>query len=164
MSTTPQRMYWALSLPIIAVLIWSINIVVTRYVADFISPVSIGFYRSFCAFILLTPFVVRPLCRQWALIRARLGQLAVLSAFGLVLYQGLAFTPQRTIRPATNMGLINAFIPIITIFVSLLILKDIPNRFAMIGSILSFCRFGLYHWAGQSCRLSFNRVGIWVMS
>ena len=38
------------------------------------------------------------------------------------------------------MGLINAFIPIFTIFVSLLILRDIPNRFAMIGSILSFAR------------------------
>lgn len=137
MSTTPQRMYWALSLPIIAVLIWSINIVVTRYVADFISPVSISFYRWFFAFILLTPFVVRPLCRQWALIRAHLGQLAVLSAFGLVLYQGLAYTAAHY-TTATNMGLINAFIPIFTIFVSLLILKDIPNRFAMIGSILSF--------------------------
>ena len=146
MSTTPQRMYWALSLPIIAVLIWSINIVVTRYVADFISPVSISFYRWFFAFILLTPFVVRPLCRQWALIRAHLGQLAVLSAFGLVLYQGLAYTAAHY-TTATNMGLINAFIPIFTIFVSLLILKDIPNRFAMIGSILSFA--GLVYIIGQ---------------
>ena len=146
MSTTTQRMYWALSLPIIAVLIWSINIVVTRYVADFISPVSISFYRWFFAFILLTPFVVRPLCRQWALIRAHLGQLAVLSAFGLVLYQGLAYTAAHY-TTATNMGLINAFIPIFTIFVSLLILKDIPNRFAMIGSILSFA--GLVYIIGQ---------------
>lgn len=142
----PQRMYWALSLPIIAVLIWSINIVVTRYVADFISPVSISFYRWFFAFILLTPFVVRPLCRQWTLIRAHLGQLAVLSAFGLVLYQGLAYTAAHY-TTATNMGLINAFIPIFTIFVSLLILKDIPNRFAMIGSILSFA--GLVYIIGQ---------------
>ncbi|AYA70118.1 DMT family transporter [Acinetobacter sp. WCHA55] len=146
MSTTPQRMYWALSLPIIAVLIWSINIVVTRYVADFISPVSISFYRWFFAFILLTPFVVRSLCRQRALIRAHLGQLAVLSAFGLVLYQGLAYTAAHY-TTATNMGLINAFIPIFTIFVSLLILKDIPNRFAMIGSILSFA--GLVYIIGQ---------------
>ncbi len=45
------------------------------------------------------------------------------------------------------MGLINAFIPIFTIFVSLLILKDIPNRFAMIGSILSFA--GLVYIIGQ---------------
>ena len=88
MSTTQQRMYWALSLPIIAVLIWSINIVVTRYVADFISPVSISFYRWFFAFILLTPFALIPLCRKWVLIRGHIWQLAVLSAFGLVLYQG----------------------------------------------------------------------------
>lgn len=35
-------------LPLTAVLIWSLNIVVTRYVTDFISPVSISFYRWFC--------------------------------------------------------------------------------------------------------------------
>lgn len=156
MSTTQQRMYWALSLPIIAVLIWSINIVVTRYVADFISPVSISFYRWFFAFIILTPFVLVSLCRQWALIRTHLGQLAVLSAFGLVLYQGLAYTAAHY-TTATNMGLINAFIPIFTIFVSLLILKDIPNRFAVIGGVLSFA--GLIYIIAQGNLASLVQSG-----
>lgn len=137
MRALPSPPYWAVSLPLIAVLIWSINIVVTRYVADFISPVSISFYRWLFAFIVLTPFMVRPLYRDWPLIRMHWTQLAVLSAFGLVLYQGLAYTAAHY-TTATNMGLINAFIPVFTIFVSLLVLKDIPNRFAVIGSLLSF--------------------------
>ena len=50
--------WWALLLPMLAVLIWSLNITVTRYVADYISPVSISFYRWLVAFLVLTPFIL----------------------------------------------------------------------------------------------------------
>ena len=55
----------------------------------------------------------------------------------MVLYQGLGYTAAHY-TSATNMGIINAFIPIFTIFVSMFLLKEIPNRFAIVGSILSF--------------------------
>ena len=74
--------------------------------------------------------------RQRRLVIPYLPKLAVLSAFGMVLYQGLAYTAAHY-TSATNMGIVNAFIPIFTIFVSLAILKDVPNRFAVFGSILS---------------------------
>lgn len=128
---------WAFIFPILAVLIWSLNIVVTRYVSDYISPVSISFYRWLIAFIILTPFMLLPVWRQRRLLIPYLPKLAVLSAFGMVLYQGLAYTAAHY-TSATNMGIVNAFIPIFTIFVSLAILKDVPNRFAVFGSILSF--------------------------
>ncbi len=71
------------------------------------------------------------------MIRPHLKQLAVLSAFGLVLYQGLSYTAANY-TTATNMGIINAFIPMFTVLVSLLILKDIPTRFAVLGCMISF--------------------------
>ncbi len=118
--------------PILAVLIWSLNIVVTRYVSDYISPVSISFYRWLIAFIILTPFMFLSVWRQRRLVIPYLPKLAVLSAFGMVLYQGLAYTAAHY-TSATNMGIVNAFIPIFTIFVSLAILKDVPNRFAVLA-------------------------------
>ncbi|MDM1758661.1 MULTISPECIES: DMT family transporter [unclassified Acinetobacter] len=130
-------MWWAVCLPIIAVLIWSMNIAVTRYVSDYISPVSISFYRWFVAFIILTPFMAKKMWQNRHLIRQHFWQFAILSAFGMVLYQGLSYSAAHH-TSATNMGIINAFIPIFTIFVSMLILHEIPNRFAIIGSILSF--------------------------
>ncbi|EPH2403042.1 EamA family transporter, partial [Acinetobacter baumannii] len=45
MSQVMKYHKWAFIFPILAVLIWSLNIVVTRYVSDYISPVSISFYR-----------------------------------------------------------------------------------------------------------------------
>ena len=146
MFNTKKTMWWAFSLPIIAVLIWSLNIAVTRYVADYISPLSISFYRWLIAFILLTPFMAVKVWQQRQLIRTYFFEFAVLSAFGMVLYQGLAYTASHH-TTATNMGIINAFIPIFTIFVSLIILKEIPSFFAVIGSVLSFA--GLLYVMGQ---------------
>lgn len=134
--------WWAFCLPVIAVLIWSMNIAVTRYVVDYISPMSISFYRWFIAFIVLTPFMLIPVWKQRHLVAQNIKKLAVLSAFGMFLYQGLSYYASHN-TTATNMGIINAFVPIFTIFVSMVILKDIPNRFAVIGSLLSF--FGLLY-------------------
>lgn len=132
-----KTVWWALALPLLAVLIWSMNIAVTRYVVDYISPVSISFYRWLVAFLVLTPFMATRVWRERVLIQQYWKKLAVLAAFGMVLYQGLGYTAAHY-TSATNMGIINAFIPIFTIFVSMFLLKEIPNRFAIIGSILSF--------------------------
>ena len=156
MQIKSQNRWWALSLPVIAVLIWSMNIVVTRYVADYISPVSISFYRWLIAFLILTPFMFVKVWRQRQLIRQHFVQFAVLSAFGMVLYQGLAYSASHY-TTATNMGLINAFIPVFTIFVSMLVLKEIPNRFAVIGSLLSF--IGLLYVMAQGSLSNLLQIG-----
>lgn len=146
MSQIAKTQWWAFLLPLIAVLIWSMNIAVTRYAVDLIEPASISFYRWLIAFIVLTPFMLFKVWAQRALVRRHLGQLAILSAFGMVLYQGLSYTAAHY-TTATNMGIVNAFIPVFTIFVSMLILKDIPNRFAIVGSIISF--LGLLYILGK---------------
>lgn len=137
MTQQHKTVWWAFTLPLLAVLIWSMNITVTRYVADYISPVSISFYRWLVAFVVLTPFMLSKVWRERQLVLAHWKQLAVLGAFGMVLYQGLGYSAAHY-TTATNMGIINAFIPVFTIFVSMLMLKDIPNRFAVVGSMLSF--------------------------
>lgn len=138
--------WWAFLLPVVAVLIWSMNIAVTRYAVDLISPASISFYRWLIAFIVLTPFMLKTVWLKRHLVRQHIGQLAILSAFGMVLYQGLAYTAAHY-TTATNMGIVNAFIPVFTIFVSMLILKEIPSVFAILGSAISF--FGLLYILSQ---------------
>ena len=159
MSQLNKYQKWAFVLPLIAVLIWSLNIAVTRYVADFISPVSISFYRWFVAFLILTPFMLPKVWKQRDLIGLYIPKLAVLSAFGMVLYQGLSYTAAHY-TTATNMGIVNAFVPIFTIFISYLILKDRPNRFAIFGSLLSFA--GLIYVMSQGHLSSlFAQGGHW---
>lgn len=142
MNHTKKYHQWAWLLPISAVLIWSLNNVVTKYVIEFINPVSISFYRWLIAFLVLTPFMLPKVWKSQVIWRPHLKQFAVLAAFGMVLYQGLAYVAAQT-TTATNMGIVNAFIPIFTIFVSYLILKEQPSRYAIIGSLVSF--FGLIY-------------------
>lgn len=156
MYTNSKSMWWAVSLPIFAVLIWSMNIAVTRYVSDYISPVSISFYRWLVAFVILTPFMLPKAWQQRQLIQQHFMQFAVLSAFGMVLYQGLAYSAAHY-TTATNMGIINAFIPVFTIFVSILILREIPNRFAVVGSLLSF--FGLLYVISRGSFANLAQLG-----
>ena len=132
-----NQRWWAYALPMIAVLIWSLNITVTRYVAEFISPISISFYRWLIAFVLMSPFVLLSVWKYRAEIRQHAWQFAVLGACGMVFYQGLAYSAAHY-TTATNMGIINAFTPIFTIFISMFILKEMPTRYAVIGGILSF--------------------------
>ncbi len=137
MQVQPRWTKFAILLPLVAVFIWSLNITVTRYVTDYISPVGISFYRWFVAFILLTPFMLKTVWQQRELIQRYWKQLAVLSAFGMVLYQGLGYAAAHY-TTATNMGIINAFIPVFTIAVSFMLLKDIASPYALIGCLISF--------------------------
>lgn len=156
MNNMAKAQWWAFLLPMTAVLIWSLNITVTRYAADLISPVSISFYRWVIAFVVLTPFMLPKIWKARVLVRRHLAQLATLSAFGMVLYQGLAYTAAHY-TTATNMGIINAFIPIFTILVSIFILNERPNRFAMLGSVISF--FGLMYVMSQGHLSSLMNAG-----
>lgn len=146
MNVDVKQHWWALSLPLVAVMIWSFNIVITRYVADYISPVSISFYRWLLAFLILSPFIFPQVWQKRGLLKPHLYQLAILSACGMVLYQGLAYTAAHY-TTATNMGIINAFIPVFTIFISMMLLREIPNRYAVIGSLSSF--LGLLYLIAQ---------------
>ena len=136
MTQQQKTMWYALLLPLAAVFIWSLNMTVNRYVADYISPLSISFYRWVLAFLVMTPFVIKQVSAGWSEIKPHLGHLAVLSALGMVFYQGLAYTSAHY-TTATNMGLINAFIPIFTIIVGIFILNVRPSLAAILGSILS---------------------------
>lgn len=137
MSLQHQNTKIAVIFPLIAVFIWSLNIVVTRYVTEFISPISISFYRWLIACIILTPFLLPKVWQHRVLVKQHLKQLVILAAFGMVLYQGLSYSAAHY-TSATNMGIINAFIPIFTIIVSIFILKEWPNRFAVMGCVISF--------------------------
>lgn len=133
-------------LSVAAVLIWSVNIVVTRYAVDFIAPMSISFYRWLIAWCILTPFLLPTIWRNRQMVRPLLGQLAILALFGMVCYQGIAYSAAQY-TTATNMGIINAFTPVVSIFLSVLLLNIRPTKIAVLGTFISI--FGLAYLITQ---------------
>ncbi|CAQ83539.1 MULTISPECIES: DMT family transporter [Photorhabdus] len=126
--------------PFLAVLIWSINAVVSKAATTAIDPAAISFYRWLLAFLTLTPFVLLPVIRQWKIICQHWWKLLVLGALGMVLYQSLAYYAAHSIS-AMFMGIFNSMLPLLTIIISIFVLRVIPTIGIALGTVLSL--FGL---------------------
>ncbi|KAG1249963.1 hypothetical protein G6F68_013056 [Rhizopus microsporus] len=88
---TPHIPARYLLFPLLAALIWSVNMIVTKMAAGVISPAVIGFYRWAIAGAVLTPCALPGVWAQRRLIVPYLPKCAVLGGLGMALYQGLAY-------------------------------------------------------------------------
>ncbi|WP_392551296.1 DMT family transporter [Orbus wheelerorum] len=123
--------------PLIAVLIWSINAIVSKLAASSIDPAAISFYRWLIAFAVITPFVIPSVVRQRQIIKQHLAKFFVLGALGMCMFQGLAYFAAQTISAAL-MGVANGVIPLLTLILSLFILRSALTLGLIIGALLSF--------------------------
>ncbi|QFI55521.1 DMT family transporter [Aeromonas simiae] len=122
--------------PLLAILIWAANTVVSKAAADLIDPAAISFYRWVIAALALSPFCLPPLWRRRADLRPWLGKLLVLAALGMVLYQCLAYYAAHQ-TSATNMGVIGSLIPLLTVVLGALFFGNRPGRQAISGVLIS---------------------------
>lgn len=123
--------------PLIAVLIWSVNSIVSKLAATSIDPAAISFYRWFIAFIVITPFIIPSVMKQKSVIKKHLIKFFILGALGMCMFQGLAYYAAQTISAAL-MGVANGVIPLLTLILSLFVLRTSLTQGLIIGGILSF--------------------------
>jgi len=122
--------------PLGAVLIWAGNTVVSKMSAGLIEPAAISFYRWLLAGLILTPFLLKPVWRQRRTIQPHLPKILVLALLGMVLYQSLAYFAAAT-SSATSMGMIASLMPLLTLLLSSLFLREPPTWGTLIGGVLS---------------------------
>ncbi len=144
--------------PLIAVLIWSINTVVSKLSAGAIDPAAISFYRWLLALLVLTPFCLPGVWRHRRLILSNLWRLLILGLLGMVLYQSLTYYAAHSVS-AVMMGILGATIPLLTILLSLLVLRLAPTRGILIGGLLSFAGLVWLVSAGNPAQLLAQRPG-----
>jgi len=126
--------------------------IVTKMAADVISPAVIGFYRWALAGVVLTPFALPGVWRNRRVVLPYLPKFAVLGGLGMALYQGLAYVAASS-TTATNMGIITAMIPLMTIAVGALVLRERPSAMALLGGLLSLAGLALLIGEGDPARL-----------
>ena len=118
------------------ILIWSGNFVVGRYANVDIPPVSLSFWRHFLAFIIIIPFVLPYIKKDWPEVRARMAPIFImgflLAAGNTLVYFAIMHTT------VTNAALINAGVPVATIAFSWVLLRDIINRWQACGILIAF--------------------------
>ncbi|CBJ82095.1 putative membrane protein [Xenorhabdus bovienii str. Jollieti] len=126
--------------PFIAVLIWSINAVVSKAAATAIEPAAIAFYRWFIAFLALTPFVLWPVLKQRKMVIQYWWKLLILGTLGMVLNQSMAYYAAHTVS-ATLIGIFTSLIPLLTVIISIFALRIAPTVGITLGTVFSL--FGL---------------------
>ena len=122
--------------PLGAVLIWSGNMTINQLTVGAIAPSSIAFLRWVLALALLTPFLLPSAWRHRYIIRREWYKLATLGLLGMGLWQGLAYVAAET-TSATNMGILAAMVPLLTVLLSALILREAPSLGGVVGGLLA---------------------------
>ncbi|MCK3826550.1 MULTISPECIES: DMT family transporter [unclassified Pseudomonas] len=123
--------------PLLAIFIWAGNTVVNKLAVGSIFPAEIGFYRWLFAALLFTPFMLKPVVANWALIRPNLGKIFILGVLGMAVYQSLAYYA-ATLTSATNMGIILSLMPLMALTAAIISLGQRLTLGALTGAVLSF--------------------------
>jgi drug/metabolite transporter (DMT)-like permease len=121
---------------IFAVLFWSGNFIVGRGVHNEIPPMTLAFWRWAVALLIILPFSLGHIVRQYDIIRRNIKILTVLAIlsvtnFSIFIYMALKLST------ATNTVLINSMIPIFIVLVSWLGFKERITLRQSIGIAIS---------------------------
>ena len=122
--------------PLGAVLIWSGNMTINQLAVSAIAPSAIAFYRWVLALAVLSPFVLPTLWRVRHKARPELPKLAFLGLLGMAMWQGLAYVAAET-TTATNMGILGATVPLLTVLLSAIILREAPSLGSIAGGLVA---------------------------
>ena len=122
---------------ILAVLFWSFNVIVARYFADTFTPWQISFYRWFFASIVLLPFTIKQVIKDWDIITKNFKILFWLSLTGIVLMNTFSYYAGRTIS-AVEMSLIGVMGPVFIVILSRIFLHEYISKFQYFGILVSF--------------------------
>lgn len=143
--------------PMLAVLIWAANTVVSKAAAGVLDPAAVSFYRWLVALLVLSPFMWRPLRAQWPAIRPMLPRFAVLALLGMVAYQCLAYYAAH-LTTATNMGVICALIPLLGLLLNITVFRLRITAPALAGVAVSLT--GVLYLLGAGNPLSLLAGGV----
>ena len=100
-----------------ATLIWSGNFIVARGLIESIPPISLAYFRWLVAVIVLIPFAIKPLLRDWQIIKSNFIYLAITSILGVSVFNTLIYIAGHT-TTAINMSLIAITFPVFIIIFS----------------------------------------------
>jgi drug/metabolite transporter (DMT)-like permease len=108
---------------ILTALFWAANWVIARGIQGYMSPIAMAFWRWLGALVILLPFVLRPMIREWPAIRRSWKILALLGIIGVGAFNTLTYTGLKY-TTATNGVLLNSVIPILVITINVVFLRE----------------------------------------
>ncbi len=102
-------------------LFWAGNAVVARGVVDEIPPTSLAFWRWVLALLIILPFGLPGVRREWPVVRNHWPRMLVLALFSVTAFNTLLYLAATT-TTAVNIALINSTIPVMVALLAFLLL------------------------------------------
>ncbi|MEN3029307.1 DMT family transporter [Chromobacterium amazonense] len=147
----------AMLFPLLAVLIWAANTIVSKAAAQVLDPAAISLYRWLLASLVLMPFCLPAVRRHLGELKRWLPRLLVLAMLGMVMFQCLAYYAAHS-TSATNMGVITALVPLLGLLLNAAVFRQPVGAMAWLGVAVSFS--GVAYLLGQGDPLSLLAHGI----
>jgi drug/metabolite transporter (DMT)-like permease len=157
-----DRPYLLLSL---VSLFWAINIVLGRFIVGTIPPIMLAQIRWSGAGLILLPFALHHLRRDWPLIREKFGIMILLSLTGITLYNSLAYYGLNYTE-AINGLLIQSAAPLIIGLVSFILFRDRLTAGQALGIFMSLSGVIVIITRGDPSALldlSLNQGDLWFL-
>ncbi|WP_300000867.1 DMT family transporter [uncultured Cedecea sp.] len=126
--------YWLF--PLSAIALWAGNVIVSKMASGVISPLAITFYRPVLAVFLMSFFLAIPTWRNRAQVKRHWPKLMFLGFLSMAFYQCLSYWAADT-STATNMAIITALTPLLTMLVSSLVLREFPTPGMILGGAIA---------------------------
>ncbi|MES9857416.1 MAG: DMT family transporter [Sedimenticola sp.] len=147
-------------------LFWSGNFIIGRAFASDIPPITLSYLRWSLALAIILPFTARSLITQWPVIRANLLPLIFMGALGVSVFNTFVYIGLQE-TSATNALLINSFIPIFIILLSLTIPGTPITQGKLAGILISTCGVLLLVVEGSLenlLALKINPGDLWILA
>jgi len=131
----PKKVLLAIILLGFAILFWAGNIYVSKVANSHIPPFLLNFLRWSGAGILLTPFALKHIIRDIAVIKSNWMALACFGVLSVSLYNSLLYLSAHT-TSGINIAVISTLTPLITFIFAWLLYRINPTTNQIIGFVL----------------------------
>jgi drug/metabolite transporter (DMT)-like permease len=130
---TPRRAASPYLLLTLTPFFWSCNWIVGRALHADVPPMAMTFFRWFFALLILAPFALPHVRRDWPVVRRHWRIMLLLGAVGIGTHNALAYLGLHY-TTATNGVILNSFIPVMIVAISWIFLRE-RLSFAQLGGV-----------------------------
>jgi drug/metabolite transporter (DMT)-like permease len=160
----PGRRRFALALLFLAPALWSANLLVARWSAEWFPPHALAFWRWLIALLPMLALYGGILWRQRAEVRREWADLLVLGALGMWICGAFVYIGGRT-TTATNIGLIYAGVPVLIMLMAAVVFRERLTGAQRTGAAIAFAGVLTIVFKGDPAtllRLDFVVGDLWV--
>ena len=115
---------------------WACNWIIGRGLASEIPPLAMTFYRWLFALVILAPYALPRIRRDWPLLRAHWKVMLLLGAIGIGSHNALAYLGLNY-TTATNGVILNSFIPVMIVALSWIFIGQRLSAIQLAGVAIS---------------------------